>query len=303
MIYEYAINPEIIASIENLTTQQLYLELFGLGKPRVISRFPKKWKRLVYDAIVTSNDMQRKRIEELLATIAEHMARRSSFIFDTGISWSENALVEHHRIPFHAIQDIDNPNGEPFIISRNEFDHPLLDIKNPPVGRTATDLSNALEPMLRVAKKVLFVDPFFSPEREDFCKSLEAYLQVFQRYHDSFDPLCIEVHTHLDTTGPASFESLCRSLLPDRIPSGMNVAIIRWPHEENGDADWRHKRYILTEFGGVLIPGGLDESSTERTTDIQVLSAQQYNHWWAQYRTGSRDLTRITTVTGVLVAS
>ena len=46
MLKEFALEPEALASWESF---RYLIEKFGVSKGRVISRFPKQWKRLVYE--------------------------------------------------------------------------------------------------------------------------------------------------------------------------------------------------------------------------------------------------------------
>ena len=50
MIHEYAVEPEFAASWGTLAEARYFREQFGLGTPRLISRFPKRWRQMVYDA-------------------------------------------------------------------------------------------------------------------------------------------------------------------------------------------------------------------------------------------------------------
>ncbi len=47
MVYEYALEPELVATWGNRQDFRYFVEKFGLGQPRIVSRYPKPWKRLV----------------------------------------------------------------------------------------------------------------------------------------------------------------------------------------------------------------------------------------------------------------
>ena len=66
MIYEYAVDPALLCDKERF---RYLVENFGVHKGRLISRYPKRWKRLVYKGVAELSEMQRKWIEERLATI------------------------------------------------------------------------------------------------------------------------------------------------------------------------------------------------------------------------------------------
>ena len=104
MIHEYALEPELVATWTDPSDCRYFKESFGLGQGRVVSRYPKRWKRLVWDAFCGNNDLAQKRLEELLVHLSERMVRRSNIQWDANsTSWLENAEREHERYPFHAI--------------------------------------------------------------------------------------------------------------------------------------------------------------------------------------------------------
>src|SRR5262249_55329996 len=103
MIHEYALEPELVATWGNRQDYRYFIEKFGLGQPRIASRYPKKWKRLVFEAFHGTDDVEKKRVEELVQRLAERMVHRREALWNPGRTWSENARAEHGRVPFHAI--------------------------------------------------------------------------------------------------------------------------------------------------------------------------------------------------------
>ena len=50
MIYEFALEPELVAQWGLRKNYKRFMEKFGLDQRRLASRFPKRWRNLVWDA-------------------------------------------------------------------------------------------------------------------------------------------------------------------------------------------------------------------------------------------------------------
>lgn len=200
------------------------MEKFGLGQPRIVSRYPKRWKRLVWGAFQSANDFEAKRMEELLARLGERMVQRRNFIWEPTRTWIENAQREHARIPFRAILARGNPAGHPGTVTAEELDDsaPLWAVpRGITVARSADQMATAVAAMLRIAQVVLFVDPHFGPERPRYRRPLEALLGAVVKGRPLEIPARVEVHTSIDHTGtPEFFHGECRRQLPRCVPEG-----------------------------------------------------------------------------------
>ena len=80
MIHEYALEPELVATWGNRHDYRYFLEKFGLGQPRIVSRYPERWTRLVWQAFRPANDFETTRMTELLARLSEHTVRRRNYL-------------------------------------------------------------------------------------------------------------------------------------------------------------------------------------------------------------------------------
>src|SRR5262245_49855050 len=178
MIYEYALEPELVATWGNPKEGRYFVEKFGIGQPRVVSRYPKKWKRLVLEAC-QGNDVEKKRVEELVQRLGERMVRRHEYLWDLGHTWFQNAKDEHERTPFHAILARENPDGNASVLVGDEL-HDAMPLWAVPHGvmviRKAAEMAASVVAMLRIANVVLFVDPYFGPESLRHRRALEAFL-------------------------------------------------------------------------------------------------------------------------------
>ena len=75
MISEYALEPVLL---NNWKDFRYLVEKFGVSEGRLIARYPKHWKRLVYESLKDCSVMDKKRIVEMLITIEDRMKRRKS---------------------------------------------------------------------------------------------------------------------------------------------------------------------------------------------------------------------------------
>ena len=61
MLKEYALQPELLSS---WSVFRYLSEKFGYGRGRVIARYPKRWERLVYDALGHCKPVEKQKIVE-----------------------------------------------------------------------------------------------------------------------------------------------------------------------------------------------------------------------------------------------
>ena len=154
-----------------------------------------------------------------------------------------------------------------------------------PVLRTATSMATRLEPMLRCATRILFIDPHFSASELRFRNPLEEFLKIIC---DGSRKVTLEYHTMHNDQKPAwnLFLRNCQTKLPRLIPRGFTLTVRRWEERDVGEE--LHDRYILTNIGGVAIPRGLDEKEglDERdrgTIDILRLSFETWQQRLEEY--------------------
>lgn len=286
MIHEYALEPELVSTWGNRQDFRYFVEKFGLGQPRIVSRYPKRWKKLVWEALRSDDEFDKMRLVELLQRLSERMVRRLGHVWDGNRSWLENAHREHDRKPFRAILARGNPSAHPQTIIGSEADEhssPLWAApRGLPIARTAEEMGAAVASLLRIAEVVIIVDPYFGPERARHRRPLEAFLSAVVNGRPGSPPLRIEYCTSEDNTGTREFfRDECERQLPRCIPEGMRVTVRRLQQRQGGER--LHNRYILTEFGGVMFIGGLDDGAQGETDDLTLLDRTQYELRWSQY--------------------
>ena len=286
MIYEYALEPQLVAGWTDRRDCRHYMQSFEFGQGRVVSRYPKRWSRLVRDAFESTDDLAKTRLVELLARISERMVRRGNVQWDDSTNWLENAEREHDRRPFHAILARTNPNSHAHVVMESDLDDGATErwvvSRGLTVPRKAADMAEAVASLLRCSSTVIFVDPYFGPEKPRYRRPFEAFLERMIRQRPGGMPKRIEVHTAADQTGTEEFfRGECERRLRRCVPEKMRVLVRRLRQKQGGEQ--LHNRYILSDLGGVSFSYGLDEGDEGETDDITLMDWDQYQVRWSQY--------------------
>lgn len=287
MIYEYALEPELVATWTDRTVCAFVKQSFEFGTGRVVSQYPKSWKKLVWSAYSGADDFAKKRLEVLLGHLSEQPVRRRNYWWQPGLSgWIENAEREHGRCPFHAIVAGDNPKNLVHVLTADDLysdsNERWIVSRGLTVPRNAAKIADAVAPLLRCSTELIFVDPHFGPERGRYRRQFEAFLERMVRHRPSGIPKRIEVHTAADNTGTEEFfQEECDRKLRRCIPKQTPVLFRRLRQKQDGEK--LHNRYILTDLGGVTFGTGLDEGDEGETDDITLMDRRQYELRWCQY--------------------
>jgi hypothetical protein len=283
MIYEYALEPVLLSNWKDF---RYFVEKFGITHGRLISRYPKRWKKLVYESLVHCDEIERKRIEARLQTLDDRLVRRQHE-WHPQQDWLANAEAEHSRHPFRAILARTNANQRDFVLAADSLDETHL-LWNIPrsfiIRRSAQEMASCVAPLLSACREILFIDPYFGPENPRHRRPLEAFLAAILAGRQDEPPRRIEVH--LGARSAADFFKLeCERRLPSLIPEGMKVRFVRWQQKEGGEK--LHNRFILTDMGGVRFGVGLDDGAAGETDEVELLGEEAYKLRWKQYTVSS----------------
>jgi hypothetical protein len=216
MFKEYALDP---ALLKNWKDFRYFTEKMGAAQGRLISRYPKRWKRLVYDGLDESvGELERKRIEEALSHIDDKLLARGGD-WSNGIGWLENAENEHKRTAFAAILSVGNPRNNPNVLVGDET-YDGVDawsaITQLEVEREPEAMAKAIAPLLRYSRELIFVDPHFSPDNARYRSALASFLTVAK------DNATAQLKIRFIRKGKGSaewFTNACTARLPRHIPT------------------------------------------------------------------------------------
>lgn len=276
MQYEYALEPGLLSTWDNY---RYLTEKFGVEHGRLISRYPKKWKKMVYDSLTRCGELERKRIEVALTRIDDRLLVRAGAHHDPTLAWLDNAETEHAVRPFRAVISGSNPRSRSFVLDGHTLDETAPLWQSPGslrVVRQAADMADAVRPLLECCSEVVFVDPHFGPENLRHRRPFEAFMAILGIVNGYRKLVRIEYHTS-DKAAVAFFQAECKKHLPQLLPAGLPVRLVRWRQSD------LHNRLILTDVGGLLIGQGLDEGTDPPNDDFARLSEAVWQRHWADY--------------------
>lgn len=258
LIHDYALEPELVAECDQFLYRYFYKQFSG-DTGCIAVQYPYFWRRLVQKLV--GDD---KRLEVLLAWLPRKQVVRNAPKWNDSFTWLKNAEQEKIPHPFHVILARDNPRKQSNVVRAEDISSGTANRAwdNPPpsvtVNRTATSMAVCLEPLLRYATQIHFIDPYFRASEPRWRNPLEEFLKIIC---DGSCEVTLEYHASACYKNAPSWDyflSECKQYLPRLIPRGFTLTVRRWKNRDIGEE--LHDRYILTNIGGVVIPRGLDES-------------------------------------------
>jgi len=286
MIQEYAVDPEVFSTLSGVNQVAAH---FGWDQGRLIAMYPKwrTWKSLAKKAVTEQQDVKRKSILEKIGKLNDKQKlidlgrNDGTGNYDGSIDWLLNTRDEHSRRPFCAVIARNGHSPELGVHHLEEVDFDVEPFsRSVPcwIPRKATQMANALGPLLRASRSIKLIDPHFHPGEERFLNPLRAFIAEAT----SCAPLThLEIHTSRplrDSSTTAEWERACLANLPALLPSEVKMIVYRWSTKSSGEA--LHARYIITEVAGVNIEHGLDEGDDGESTQVNILNEDGRSHVW-----------------------
>lgn len=281
MIKEFAVEPEAIVS--SYRDFSYVVEKFGVCEGRVISRFPKTWKRLVYEAAQAHHQgkVEGKKIEERLRRLPDEVLVAMSRPAGTG-DWIEVAIAEHQRQPFdYLITNAPHGIAEAVQVENLDGEHPCLQItREISISREPEAMASACAFLLKTAKVIKIIDPHLDFSKSRFREPFKAFMKHVRAGTQ------IEIYRGIDDGGPTRefLRQNAEQFLPSALPAGVNTRICLLP------AGPIHNRFLLTDLGGIKFGVGLDAAGHNKAPEDE-LSLMVPNVWqarWYQYSGGEQ---------------
>jgi hypothetical protein len=257
MIYEYAVSPKLFSSEEHATF--LY-QAFGPDAGRLLCEFPRKrWLQFAVALIkadVPDGELQ-KRLLTAVTALAKIAVSRQGERWDDRLSWIDNAIVEHGRIPFRSIlwEGPGRPHANtrtPSIALCDEVDWKAQSSIH--VQRTAVEMVRPISDLLQLSRRVVLVDRNFNPADGRWVNVLLETARVLRGSprQPKADHIVL-ILSNMNGISDQAFERLARDSIAPRLPAGLSVRF----HLKMSNL--LHARYVLTDIGGVQFADGLDE--------------------------------------------
>ncbi len=287
MVYEFAVDPELVAGWGERYQFRYFIDKFGLGQPRIVSGYPKlvKWRSQVLKKAEGSgaSAMEMQRLTALLLAMTEAMIARPKGDYDGNKKWSENTKDVHEKHPFHAILAKDIATDDAWLNTEDlgEKEFPRWDIgRSAVVPREEKQMAVALSGLLANSARIVIVDPHFDPLTSRHQKTFRELFRSILKHRHAEHPEAVDVMTGTGSDR-VGFRNDCLKLMPRNIPTGLVVNFKRLIPRAGGEA--LHNRYILTNLGGVLVGYGLDKGKSGQTDDLVLLDRNEYLDRWNKY--------------------
>jgi hypothetical protein len=301
MIKEIALDPRLFAQWPH---HKALRDAFGVEKGRVISAFPKKWRRHVREEVSRLEGLgeigsvKAQSILQWLDVLpGTHEMRMvaSKVGYDGSKGWHLNATDAWQS--FDAIlsaKKIETPNA----ILADEDQEYLRDPRfaaetRRPVQRRKKPIVDCVWPLLRGSKELRLVEPHFNPHKARFRDVLEALLDRLHAEESLIREIALHVRHPQDKNpndlAPPSFtiEELKANLSP-LLRTGWSLRVHLWTRGR----EKMHPRYLLTDRGGIQIDYGWDEGELDtETTPIMLLPHADWEREMRRYQPGSPDFT------------
>jgi hypothetical protein len=311
VIYEYAIDPELV-KVWVLNKEVGLAPQFGMDQRRLVSDISCDWEGQVYGALwqhfgcddTTPEFTDAYQFMIALLEIMKQGPDRGAKRTDR--PWMEQALGAHKLEPFHAILSSEKVEGcdeviTPSVISelRNvRWYLPTIDV----ASKTAEGLADRLAPLLRLARKIVLVDPYFDPDDPAYCGVLKALLKnaISSRAPGRPWPFLTIMsgvdHRQKGKESKAELPEqqwlrasnhrcvLAKENLAKFVPKGMEITFQCIAPFADGDEV--HNRYLLTDIGGAVLPYGTHPAGEHVFDDITPLFQGQHRKRWKQFGKG-----------------
>lgn len=275
MHHEYAVEPAAIGSSREMF---LYLiEKFGFQEGRLISQFPKTWAKQVHEAAKAAGvpDVARTMITEKLRQKKQIVLIRTGREFDSALQgWLESALASHAERPFRAIiaQD-ERSENEVLSLVELDGDHPLMAVpRSREVPRTAEDLAEACSLLLRTARQIDLVDPYFDLRNVggDYRGPLEMMMRLL--HTAGRKNVIMRIHYRDHDSRPSQDDILCNAgkWVNGIIPDSYELRLYAWKEHEKGED--LHDRYLLCDRGGLMVGAGFAASGAQESATLTLLN-------------------------------
>lgn len=285
MIYEYALDPKLVVDWA-ITRKGSIVGQFGMDQRRLVSDFPKDWAGEVYGAFYArfGYDDGSLEFQNAQPELQSYVQWLTEFTFPRDVkrcgeqAWFSEAMAEHGEYPFYAIMTAKGDGVECRQVITPDVVDDIRDVRwyLPTISTTrksAEDLAAAMEPMLRGAKYIVLVDPYFDASDPRYQASFSALIRHACETRGkgrSLPELTVMTgieQKHKPHEGEFTIEAMTRVAddlrikaqrdIPKLLPVGMSLDFFCLKHPPAGDP--LHNRYVLTDIGGVIVPYGLAE--------------------------------------------
>jgi hypothetical protein len=278
MLYEFAVNPELLADINHCQT--IFFN-FKPEKGKVIADVPRNWQQEAFQAIngiphdKCAPVMKKTLKENLKKFLSESLCRnRQDPNWDRNIEdWLKLVIRVNESCPFSAVLNSESLS-EPirtYSISRLVFDAP--ECWNAPtecdLPRKARDIINSLIPLLKLSKSIQLIDMHLYPGDP---RSKRVLIELLRRVSEfNFGQGVKKIIIHSSDHRKDLQTSLEQHIAP-YLPVNFELQYRLWPDSIE------HDRFLITDIGGLFLGHGFDEHRNNDDAEevfISLISKQK----------------------------
>lgn len=278
MLREFAVDPALFGDFQEF---RYLIEKFGVTKARMITEFPKKWRKMVYASATGFTPRQRKQLQVWLSDKATMFLVPSGRDFCSSGDWLTDAELAHDQNPFHAILANENPrNHDKILVTADTLleSEPLFDCpREILMPRTPEEFAKVAGPLLKWSRQIIFVDPYVRAQKQ-WNNSLKA---MFHYIQDSASVQYCAIDTPQGIEKSYRLDEL-KNKWPQLIPKGKNLEFILLAKDQGKDT---HNRYILTERGGLNFAWGLDASDDGSKDLVNIMETNTHKTMFDEFST------------------
>lgn len=274
MFHEYALEPAVISTWQSA---RHFLDAFGPWHGRFLAEYPRRWRRLVFEAL-TCGDVERHRIVERLNALDRRAwSPRQGAVYDGTQNWRDNVEAEHKRVPFRAVVVTGEPH-EIFIEADSVTDlEPLWRVEpGRAVPRTPADFVRALDLLLQASRHIAIVDPYFRADQDD---KLQPFLHLCRAVAGRM--VTIDLHACDEQFAHHEFVRVAQRVLPGMLPNGMSVTLRSWKLRPRGQEF--HNRFVMTDVGGVQFGNSIEQGDSGQSDRLSRLGDSERTLYWAWF--------------------
>lgn len=283
MLYEFALDPQVVFQITDTRRNfSDFQKSFSIGTPAVISDFPKMKDFRKQVLIALADDMpesQKLMVVETLKFLSESPRVKRCTEYNQKLDWRSNVVSENERIPFDVVvcSDAEMNIGEISLDDMHEGypEYPRQVL----VNRVTLEMTKAIQNMLRISSKIVFVDPYFSTED----KNWNPFVNFIQAAKTRQPVSSIEVEMLFRKGVRGITLDLVNKFKAEHADLLEGCSVTFKQIKERHAQQNIHNRYVLTDIGGVCFGVGLGEEGFYSTDEISLLEKPIYNLRYNQY--------------------
>ncbi len=272
---EFLVEP---AGFNSALELKYVLEKFGFFQGRFIGKFPKDWKKQIYQSMDKLPDLEQKRISILLEKNQDCLVP-SGQPFNPELPWLKNA---HQQVEQQNFQGI-------VAASANEWDYPtysevdhdyLMGGHDSRILASSKNYTKITQRLLQLSHEIILVDPYLKLYRDGCEQVLNDFLVIAQQ--GKCRSLVIWArHEKACMTTEKAYLRMLKEKYQTKLKEGSQI-IVKLVNDDNSSQKM-HARLMLSTLGGFRFDHGFSEFDADRYVDIAIIDKKTHDGYCRWY--------------------